>query len=120
MGSIMFSWTFNNLTGFRARPLRRTARLNALRTPRLATRTEASDPCLHRIRISPPAARKRLEVFPKLSSWFGNRRDALYIGEINEYCQASNVTDLEQRIRVIEQRRHFRRHLGVATLKRKG
>ena len=23
-------------------------------------------------------------LFPKLSSWFGSRRDALYIGEINE------------------------------------
>ena len=47
-------------------------------------------------------------MFPKLSSWFGNRRDALYIGEINEYlAQASNVTDLEQRIRVIEQRAAF-------------
>jgi hypothetical protein len=32
----------------------------------------------------------------------------LYIGEINEYLsQASNVTDLEQRIRIIEQQRHF-------------
>ncbi|MEO8187119.1 MAG: hypothetical protein ABI580_07115, partial [Burkholderiaceae bacterium] len=47
-------------------------------------------------------------LFPKLSSWFGSRRDALLIGEINEYLsQASNVTDLEQRIRVIEQQRHF-------------
>ena len=106
----MFSWTFNNLTGlFPRRPRRRRPRQRP-RTPRLAARrTKALDPCLHRIRISPPAARKRLaSLFPKLSSWFGSRRDALYIGEINEYLsQASNVTDLEQRIRVIEQQRHF-------------
>ncbi|MGH6608981.1 MAG: hypothetical protein ACRECQ_01870 [Burkholderiaceae bacterium] len=47
-------------------------------------------------------------MFPKLSSWFANRRDLLMISEVNDYlAQASNITDLEQRIRLIEQQRHF-------------
>ncbi|MBA2413581.1 MAG: hypothetical protein H0V63_12270 [Burkholderiaceae bacterium] len=47
-------------------------------------------------------------MFPKLSSWFASQRDSLIIGEINNYlAQASNVTELEQRIRLIEQQRHF-------------
>ncbi len=61
---------------------------------------------------NPHLAARRAQVmqrmFPKLSSWFASRRDSMRIAEVNDYlAQADNVTDLEQRIRVIEQQRHF-------------
>ena len=47
-------------------------------------------------------------MFPKLSNWFASRYAALSINEINDYlAQATNVTDLEQRIRLMQQQRHF-------------
>lgn len=103
----MFTWTFNHLTGFR--PFRSSKPANKVS----ASVPNTSDPAAASVLADNPhlAARRAQalrSLFPKLSSWFGSRRDALYIGEINEYlAQASNVTDLEQRIRVIEQRRHF-------------
>jgi hypothetical protein len=100
----MISWTFNSLRGFFPRPSS-TSTVPAVPKTQLALAptSTADDPHLAARR----AAALR-SMFPKLSSWFGSRRDALYIGEINEYLsQASNVTDLEQRIRVIEQQRHF-------------
>ncbi len=62
--------------------------------------------------LNPELAARRAQalrrMFPKLSSWYASRHDSDRIGEINEYLsQASNVTDLEQRIRIIEQQRHF-------------
>jgi len=47
-------------------------------------------------------------MFPKLSNWFASRYAALSMNEINDYlAHASNVTDLEQRIRLVQQQRHF-------------
>jgi hypothetical protein len=106
----MFSWTFNNLTGLFPRP---SSPPKAPLTPKKpAVRNTPEEAPESVLAPNPHLAARRAQalrsLFPKLSSWFGSRRDALYIGEINEYlAQASNVTDLEQRIRLIEQQRHF-------------
>jgi hypothetical protein len=106
----MFSWTFNNLTGLFPRP---SSTPKAPSTPKsTAVRNTPEEAPGSVLAQDPHLAARRAQalrsLFPKLSSWFGSRRDALYIGEINDYlAQASNVTDLEQRIRVIEQQRHF-------------
>jgi len=104
----MVTWTFNHLTGFQPRHGAATAPKTA--EPNAALTRPAAAPLT--LEENPHLAQRRAEalrsMFPKLSSWFGNRRDALYIGEINTYLsQASNVTDLEQRIRRLEQQRHF-------------
>ena len=101
----MISWTFNQLSGFFPRS-------PSTQTLPRAPRTVAPQESASALAANPHLAERRAaalrNMFPKLSSWFGSRRDALYIGEINEYLsQASNVTDLEQRIRVIERQRHF-------------
>ncbi len=101
----MISWTFNHLSGFFPRS-------SSTSTVPVAPKTVVSQDPAPALAANPHLAERRAaalrSMFPKLSSWFGSRRDALYIGEINEYLsQASNVTDLEQRIRVIEQQRHF-------------
>ena len=106
----MFTWTFNNLTGFRPRRSAAPTEPPAGKLTSAANETRNASASV--LAPNPHLAARRAQalrsMFPKLSSWFGSRRDALYIGEINEYlAQASNVTDLEQRIRVIEQRRHF-------------
>ena len=103
----MLTWTFNHLTGFRPR---RSQPSEALK--REVANVDAASNATPELAPNPHLAARRAQalrsLFPKLSHWFGSRRDALYIGEINEYlAQASNVTDLEQRIRVIEQQRHF-------------
>ena len=106
----MFSWTFNNLTGLFPRP---SSTPKAPSTPKdTAVRNMPEEAPGSVLAPNPHLAARRAQalrsLFPKLSSWFGSRRDALYVGEINDYlAQASNVTDLEQRIRVIEQQRHF-------------
>ena len=105
----MFTWTFNNLTGLFPRRSSTPAPSTPKNTAARAMPEDASESVLAQ---NPHLAARRAQalrsLFPKLSSWYGSRRDALYIGEINEYLsQASNVTDLEQRIRVIEQQRHF-------------
>ena len=105
----MFTWTFNHLTGFWPQ---RSKGLKAAPKPRPAQAAEISSAPAAGLADNPHLAARRAQalrsLFPKLSSWFGSRRDALLIGEINEYLsQASNVTELEQRIRVIEQQRHF-------------
>ena len=106
----MFSWTFNNLTGLFPRP---SSTPKAPSTPKnTAVRNTPEEAPESVLALNPHLAARRTQalrsLFPKLSSWFGSRRDALYIGEINDYlAQASNVTDLEQRIRAIEQQRHF-------------
>lgn len=102
----MFTWTFNDLTGFRPR---RKAEPVVPSTPESAGSGSASSDVLA---PNPHLAARRAQalrsMFPKLSSWFASRRDSLCISQINEYlAQASNVTDLEQRIRLIEQQRHF-------------
>ena len=101
----MISWTFNSLSGFFARP-------SSKSTVPVAPKATPADAPAPLVQGDPHLTARRAEalrnMFPKLSSWFGSRRDALLIGEINEYLsQATNVTDLEQRIRVIEQQRHF-------------
>ena len=106
----MFSWRFNNLTGLFPRPSSTRAVPTTPKNTAARSMPEDASGCV--LAPNPHLAARRAQalrsLFPKLSSWFGNRRDALYIGEINEYLsQASNVTDLEQRIRVIEQQRHF-------------
>ena len=108
-GVDMFAWTFNHLTGFRPR---RSAPAQVTPTPQAASAAGVSSTADPALAADPHLAARRAQalrsLFPKLSSWYGSRRDALLIGEINEYLsQASNVTDLEQRIRVIEQQRHF-------------
>ena len=106
----MFTWTFNHLTGLFPR---RSSTPAAPSTPKnTAVHTMPEEAAGSVLAPNPHLAARRAQalrsLFPKLSSWYGSRRDALYIGEINEYLsQASNVTDLEQRIRVIEQQRHF-------------
>ena len=100
----MISWTFNHLSGFFPRS-------SSTRTPTTA-KTVAPQESASSLADNPHLAERRAaalrRLFPKLSSWFGSRRDALMIGEIHQYLsQASNVTDLEQRIRVIERQRHF-------------
>ena len=104
----MISWTFNHLSSFFPRS---SATSVAPATTQSEVASSAPDQ-LSMLEANPHLAEHRAQalrnLFPKLSSWFGSRRDALFIGEINEYLsQASNVTDLEQRIRVIEQGRHF-------------
>lgn len=106
----MLSWTFNNLTGLF--PRLSAPSVAAPVTKPAAVRNPQADEPGYMLAANPHLAARRAQalrsMFPKLSSWFGSRRDALYIGEINEYlAQASNVTDLEQRIRLIEQQRHF-------------
>ncbi len=106
----MLSWTFNALSGFLPRAsstptVPSTAKSGGVRATSAPALTPVLAPNPH---LAARRAQALRSMFPKLSSWFGSRRDALYIGEINEYlAQASNVTDLEQRIRVIEQQRHF-------------
>jgi hypothetical protein len=101
----MISWTFNHLSGF----FPRSSSTNAsTTTPKSVAPLEPASELAANPHLAERRAAALRNMFPKLSSWFGSRRDALYIGEINEYLsQASNVTDLEQRIRVIEQQRHF-------------
>jgi hypothetical protein len=57
-------------------------------------------------------ARRRAEVlrtmFPKLFSWLARRWDIDAVAEANSYLeQSSNLADLEERIRRLQQRRHF-------------
>ena len=104
----MFTWTFNHLLGFLPRASTRPslpATAPSIERAPIESRT-------HALADNPHLAARRAQalrsLYPKLSNWFGSRRDALCIGEINEYlAQASNVNDLEQRIRVIERQRHF-------------
>ncbi len=105
----MSSWTFHHLTGFLPQ---RPKALKPAPKPLPTKEAEVSSALATRFADNPQLAARRAQalrsLFPKLSSWFGSRRDALLLGEINEYLsQASNVTDLEQRIRLIEQQRHF-------------
>lgn len=96
----MFTWTFNNLIGFRPRATPPPAA--PPKAPAITTGLAANP------HLAAHRAQALRRMFPKLSSWFASQRDSLLIGEINDYlAQASNVTDLEQRIRVIEQQRHF-------------
>jgi hypothetical protein len=106
----MFSWTFNNLTGLFPRP---SSTPKAPSTPKNTAARSAPDQASGSVLVpNPHLAARRAQalrrLFPKLSSWFASTRDSICISEINEYlAQASNVTDLEQRIRLIEQQRHF-------------
>jgi len=105
----MLTWTFNHLLGFLPRASTRPSLPAPAQTIERNASIESRSPA---IADNPHLAARRAQalrsLYPKLSSWFGSRRDALCIGEINEYlAQASNVTDLEQRIRVIERQRHF-------------
>lgn len=106
----MFTWTFNALTGFRphgtpALPVPVKPESAPARGASTATAACEGTPNPH---LAGRRAQALQRMFPKLLSWFASRRDSLCIGEINEYlAQASNVTDLEQRIRAIEQQRHF-------------
>jgi len=96
----MFTWTFNNLIGFRPR-----ATPVPAVPPKAPAETTGLAPNPH---LAARRAQALRSMFPKLSSWCASQRDSLMIGEINDYlAQASNVTELEQRIRVIERQRHF-------------
>ena len=109
IGVKMITWTFHQLTGFWPQ---RSKVLKAAPKPVPVTAGTAPTAPPTGLADNPHLAARRAQalrsLFPKLTSWFGSRRDAMLIGEINEYLsQASNVTELEQRIRVIEQQRHF-------------
>ena len=104
----MLTWTFNHLTGFQPRQGEAASKKQVESAEALAVPVTAPDKLEENPRLAQRRAQALRSMFPKLSSWFGSRRDALYIGEINTYLsQASNVTDLEQRIRTLEQQRHF-------------
>lgn len=104
----MISWTFNSLSGFFPRSPSTPVTPAAPKTAVVSGAQEQPSVLAPNPHLAARRAQALRSLFPKLSSWFGSRRDALYIGEINEYlAQASNVTDLEQRIRLIEQQRHF-------------
>ncbi len=102
----MLSWTLNKLTSL----FQRKSSTPTVPSTRKSTAVGSSTPekAFGSAFISQPhlAARRAQALqclFPKLSSWFASTRDSLCIREINEYlAQASNVTDLEQRIREIE------------------
>lgn len=48
-------------------------------------------------------------MFPKLYSWYASRSEWRIALEVQEYLAgASNIVDLENRIRAVEQRCHFR------------
>ena len=103
----MLTWTFSNLTGFQPRRSPTSSKIESSDTDDASNTASASV-----LAPNPHLAVRRAQVlqrmFPKLSSWFASRSDSLLMSEVNEYlAQASNVTDLEQRIRVIEQQRHF-------------
>ncbi|MDW3689158.1 hypothetical protein RA280_47110 [Cupriavidus sp. CV2] len=106
----MLSWTLNKLIGL----FRRQSSTPAAPSTRKNTAVRSSTPeeAFGSVFIpNPHLVARRAQalqcLFPRLSSWFASTRDSLCISEINEYlAQASNVTDLDQRVRVIEQRRH--------------
>ena len=101
----MINWTFNHLSGFFPRA---SSTRTLPTTPKPVALQESASVLADNPHLAERRAMALRSLFPKLSSWFGSRRDALLIGEINEYLsRASNVTDLEQRIRVIERQRHF-------------
>lgn len=101
----MINWTFNHLSGFFPRGA---SKRTLPTTPKTVAPQESASVLADNPHLAERRAAALRNMFPKLSGWLGSRRDALLIGEINEYLsQASNVTDLEQRIRVIEQQRHF-------------
>ncbi|MBA2548206.1 MAG: hypothetical protein H0V16_07075 [Burkholderiaceae bacterium] len=103
----MLTWTFNHLTSFQPRQ-RASPSPKALESAKTLRPAEAPATLEENPHLAVRRAQALRSLFPKLSSWFGSRRDALFIGEINEYLsQASNVTDLEQRIRKLEQQQHF-------------
>jgi hypothetical protein len=103
----MLTWTFNHLTGFQPRQGASVSR-KAVESAKTLPLAEAPATLEENPHLAVRRAQALRSLFPKLSSWFGSRRDALFIGEINEYLsQASNVTDLEQRIRKLEQQQHF-------------
>jgi len=104
----MLNWTFHQLAGFLPRrssaasgPAK--AASQPVRVPAaLATSVVSND------QLEARRAEALRSMFPKLSNWFASRYAALSVNEINDYlAQASNVTDLEQRIRVVQQQRHF-------------
>ncbi len=47
-------------------------------------------------------------MFPSLFSWVANRAQLANAREVHDYlAEATNLADLEQRIRLIERQRHF-------------
>ena len=105
----MLNWTFHQLAGFL--PRRSYAAAVPARAPAQAAHrlnnTSASSTAPNQ-QLAARRAEALRDMFPKLSNWFASRYAALSINEINDYlAQASNVTDLEQRIHLIQQQRHF-------------
>jgi hypothetical protein len=106
----MFRRTLNSLTDLFRRPSSTPA---APSTPKnTAIRSTSEEAAGSVLAPNPHLAARRAQalrsLFPKLSSWFASKRDSMCISEIDAYlAQARNVTDLEQRIRVIEQQRNF-------------
>ena len=106
----MLSWTLNNLTGLFRRPSLTPAAPSTPKNTAVRSTPEVASGSV--LAPNPHLAARRAQalrgLFPKLSSWFASKRDSMCISEIDAYlAQASNVTDLEQRIRVIEQQRNF-------------
>lgn len=104
----MMTWTFNALTGFRPHSAPAVSKPATAEAPHNGSTEGAGLESAPNPHLAARRAQALQRLFPKLSSWFANQRDALSIGEINNYlAQANNVTDLEQRIHLIEQQRHF-------------
>ena len=103
----MLSWTFHQFAGLLPRPSGSKVPAQPV-APGACEPSDLTSPLASNPRLAARRAEALRSMFPKLSSWFSSRYDSLCINEINEYLsQASNVTDLEQRIRLIEQQRHF-------------
>lgn len=104
----MLNWTFHQIAGFLPRRSSAASVLpNAVtQGPRLPSVSKAATAPSDGLEARRSEALR--DMFPKLSNWFASRYAALSINEINDYlAQATNVTDLEQRIRVLQQQRHF-------------
>ncbi len=105
----MLNWTFHQLAGLLPRrSLAAGAPAKAITPPARVPGATAALSAAPNPQLEARRAEALRGMFPKLSYWFASRYAALGINEINDYlAQATNVTDLEQRIRAIQQQRHF-------------
>lgn len=101
----MATWTLNlrNVCHFDVLPWRRNARRDAVHPSVVLSSHEA------RRAGSPELSQRRAEAmrgfFPKLSAWLAHRNYLAEVGEVERYLsQATDLFDLERRIRDIERR----------------
>ena len=104
----MLNWTFHQLAGFLPRRSYAAGGPAKAVQPVRVPAAALAPSVVSNQQLEARRAEALRGMFPKLSNWFASRYAALSINEINDYlAQASNVTDLEQRIRVVQQQRHF-------------